>query len=346
MSGNVSKYWFVSLENLLRDGGVQLRRADSPILESDRLMERGSPFTISLESFHVAKKLDRKTGGNDLLVRSWTVDGSEPPVEIVHFFRKNVGENFIGENLAVEHMFADQSYNNETLEIALQILEVDGHSNIERDIKAVAQFLGAVFPTILPFTSIASGLYASFKDIFKNHHDLAFSASLELHGEATYRPNQGYIPFRCGAYIFFENDVDGSMYKLRNLKVEPIVINQSSTALDYMVVKVIPKFINSLNSEDLLANQRLAASLFQANAQREFVIPEAILKKMEQKVASFKLLQDIIRKAKYLEDLAEYYKLRKLQEAAVDPGSIKKHLDQEERLQSIATELKKNLEGS
>ncbi|MGJ3244641.1 MAG: hypothetical protein ACFE0I_01000 [Elainellaceae cyanobacterium] len=293
----------------------------------------------------MVKKLDRKTGGNDLLVRSWTMYGSEPPVEIVHFFKKNVGENFIGENLAVEHMFADQSYHNETLEIHLQILEVDGHSNIERDIKAVAQFLGAVFPTILPFTSIASGLYASLNDIFKNQHDLAFSASLELHSEATYQPNHGYIPLRCGAYIFFENDVDGSMYKLRDLKVEPIVINQSSTALDYMVIKIIPRFINSLNSEDLLANQRLAASLFQENVQREFVMPDAILKKVEHKVASFKLLQDIIRKAKYLEDLAEYYKLRKLQQTESDSISIKKHLDQEERLQSIAAELKRNLEG-
>ncbi|MEB3211638.1 MAG: hypothetical protein VKL39_09785, partial [Leptolyngbyaceae bacterium] len=109
--------WFVSLENLLEDRGAPLRPAHSPRLETDQLIQDYQEFTISLESFCVSEQLDKKVDGNDLLVRTWTTYGQEPPIEIVHFFEKNVPLGAVKDNLAVEHMFASESYSGQPIEL-------------------------------------------------------------------------------------------------------------------------------------------------------------------------------------------------------------------------------------
>ncbi len=343
MTSGVSKYWFVPLDHLLQDGGAHLRQADLPITDMEQQIQRGSPFTISLETFHITKKLDRKAGGNDLLVRSWTTYGDNPPVEIVHFFKKNVGENFVGENLAVEHMFAAQSYGDETVSINLEILDVDGNVSIEQELKTVASFLGAVFPAILPFTSIATSLYTNLNSLFKNPNDLAFLGVLNLYSGNSHRLDAPTIPFRCGAYLILEDEIEGSMYKLRDFRLEPAVANQNSTVLDYVVIKIVPKIINSLNTEDLLINQRLASSLLQEREQPELLLPKSIHKRAQTVFDSIKTLQRISQKAKLFDELAEYHKLRTIQAAEADLHEhLKNQLDREERLQQIASNLRRH----
>jgi hypothetical protein len=345
MTSSTSQCWFVPLDHLLQQGGAFLRRADAPLATTDQPIQSGSPFTISLETFHISKKLDRRVGGNDLLVRSWTAYGDQPPVEIVHFFRKNVGENFIGENLAVEHMFAAQSYSDTTIRINVEILEVDGDSSIERELKIAASFLGAVFPAVLPFTSIATSLYENLKGLFDNPHDLAFSGSLELNSSNGRDLELGQIPFRSGAYILLGDAIEGNLYKLRDFRLEPAVANQSSTALDYVVIKIVPKVINSLNPDDLLTNQNLATALLQEHEVPELLLPKPILKRAETAYNSIKVLQNITQKAKLLDELAEYHKLRTIQSAESNSQeSLKVRLDREERLKKIAANLRQYFE--
>lgn len=336
MLNRTSKTWFVSLEHLLQDGGAPLRRADSPILDTDQCVQPYSPLTISLESFCVFQQLDRKINGNDLLVRSWTSFGNEPPVEIIHFFEKNVAKGEPKDNLAVEHMFVSDSYMHQTIEIDLQILDVDGTDGLVQDIQTVAHLLGAVFPAVLPFTSVASSLYSNLKRVFKNPHDLAFSGSLKLYDKQLSRQSKQLIPLRCGAYILFNQEVQGQDYKLRELKLEARHHDSGFVFNDYMVIKVVPKVINSLNSEDLLANQRLASSLLK-NDEDSFDIPSNILSKTRAVADSFTLLSHAAKKARLIDQLTEYQKLRRLKGIETNKQvSRKEELDQEERLMHLA----------
>jgi hypothetical protein len=344
MSTLTSKTWFVSLENLLQDNGAPLRPAHSEILDTDQCIAPYSPLTISLESFCIFKQLDRKINGNDLLVRSWTTYGQEPPVEIVHFFEKNMDLGIPKDNLAVEHMFTSKSYGNQSIELDVQILEVDGHSSIAQDIKAVAHLLGAVFPAILPFTSLASTLYSNLKHVFANPHDVAFSRSFKLYDEALGKQSKHLVPLRCGAYILFDQDVEGDRYKLQELKLEPIDDRVSSVSHDYIVIKIIPQIVNSLNSEVLLANQTLATSLLK-NQGSTFELPPSIQAKYEAFASSFSLLKSTARHAQLVDYLLEYKKLKRLRSlreanALIDAIPPRETLNQDERLMYLTQHIR------
>ena len=336
MLNRASKTWFVSLEHLLQEGGAPLRRADSLILDTDQCVQPYSPLTISLESFCIFKQLDRRTHGNDLLVRSWTTFGEEPPVEIIHFFEKNVNKGEPKDNLAVEHMFVSDSYMHQNIEIDLQILDVDGTDSLVQDIQSVAHLLGAVFPAVLPFTSVASSLYSNLKRVFRNPHDLAFSGSIKLYDKQLSQQSKQLIPLRCGAYILFNQEVQGQKYKLRELKLEAVHHDSGFIFDDYMVFKVVPKVINSLNSEDLLANQRLAASLLKKD-DTSFDVPSNILGKNSALIDPFTLLSRAAKKARLIDHLTEYRKLKRLQRVKSNlQVSRKEELAQEERLMHLA----------
>ena len=53
---------------------------------------------------------ENNSSGNDILVRSWVKYGSEPSAERIHFFHKDVPDEFIGENLPAEHIFFKQDH--------------------------------------------------------------------------------------------------------------------------------------------------------------------------------------------------------------------------------------------
>ncbi len=339
-----SKTWFVSLEHLLQDNGAPLRPANAKILSTDQCIVPYSPFTVSLESFCIVRQLDRKTSGNDLLVRSWTTYGHDPPVEIAHFFQKNVKLGEPKDNLAVEHMFTSKSYGNQSIDLDVQILEVDGHSSIAQDLKAVAHVLGAVFPPILPFTSLASTLHSNLKHLFENPHDVAFSGSCKLYDEAVSRRSTHLIPLRCGAYVLFNQEVEGDRYKLRELKLEPVDTNAVSVSDDYVVIKIIPKIVNSLNSEDLLANQALAASLLK-NHEQAFERPTTIQAKQAALATSFSLLKNTAKKSQFVDYLLEYKRLKRLRKIREDiisanPLATEERLNQDERLMYLAQQIK------
>lgn len=330
------KHWFVPLRDLLKATGATLQPADSMQIHDSQWVESGSPFTISLESFCVAESFD-SSSHNDLLVRSWTQYGDDPPVEIVHCFEREIEPGKAVENLAIEHMFATQHYDDEkTLTLYIQILEVDGDRHLGDEIITVAHLLGAVFPTILPLTSAASGLYKSLKHLFSKKEKTVsvFEGSLQLYSNRSSAREFGPVPFRCGAYVLFNHDVEGSRYRLRDLKVDSPDLPQT-----YGVIKIIPKVVNSYNSEDLLVNQRLATGLLTTDPDDEFAVPLPI-QKLRRHMESLSYIRGEIQKAKLLDELNEYRTLRRLQTLTPDASdSPKDRLERAERLQAIKSHL-------
>ncbi len=301
-----SKYWFVPLDEIQNDEGAKLRPARSKILESDRIVKEGEAFTISLESFYVKKNYETDGSGNDLLVRSWVKYGNEPTAERIHFFQKDVPDQFIGENLPAEHILSKQDHSDDNrLFITLEITEIDkglkSKSSIHDKISTISGTFGAVFSAILPFTEVGSDL-VDLLDKLRNgraKNISVFQSSLDLYGEASYES-----PLRYGAYIFFNQEVQAVMYKLLDLKLKPVSdqLRGQNPLHDYAIIKIVPGIINSGDSSELLINQQIASVLSQLDENE---------KKDESKLREhFKFLQDTIKSANKMQDLEYFYNLR------------------------------------
>lgn len=72
-------------------------------------------------------------------------------------------------------------------------------------------------------------------------------------------------------HTFFHEEVEGVMYRLRELKLELFPNQNKQPIHDYVVVKIVPNFIKSGNKDDLLANQQLAAVLSQLDEAEKMI---------------------------------------------------------------------------
>ncbi|MGJ3250908.1 MAG: hypothetical protein ACFE0J_07225 [Elainellaceae cyanobacterium] len=334
---NKSRYWFVPRKELFAPRGIDnyegvaLRGADSPIDHNlDQIVENGNSFTILLKSFYVTEKRDE--GDNDLLVRSWTKYGSDPPVEVAHFFRKNVPvPYFCKHDVIAEHVFTLQEHLDENLVwVKLQILEIDGkrvktlEQIVEDSLPDIVDTVGAVFPKALPFmssiTDQAFELFSSLKELVKNKDDVIFEKSLDFCSI-----DSGETPFRYGVYIFLEDEIEGDRYKLREYRLEPSSSAKESQIPEYVVIEVVPEVTNPFKGDDVLINQYLATGLS---------APDDESQNPSQRDKRFQYLQRLIKKARQFDDLLEYLELKRIQNSNT---SLTEH--QEQRLQQLLIEL-------
>jgi len=331
-----SRYWFVPRKELFvprgmdNYKGVALRGADSPLDHNlDQIVESGNSFTILLKSFYVIEKRDK--GDNDLLVRSWTKYGSDPPVEVAHFFRKNVPvPYFCKHDVIAEHIFTLQEHLDENLVwVKLQILEIDGRrvkaleQIVEDSLPGIVDTVGAVFPRALPFmssiTDQAFELFSSLKELVKNKDDVIFEKSLDFCSI-----DSGETPFRYGVYIFLEDEIEGDRYKLREYRLEPSGHTKDLQIPEYMVIEVVPEIINPFKGDDVLINQYLATGLS---------VPDDESQNPSQRDKRFQYLQRLIKKARQFDDVLEYLELKRIQNSDTP---LNEH--QEQRLQNLLIE--------
>ena len=375
---SLSQQWFVPLSQLRQVGGAELMPWESVHSSSipggghdnvqapspDLWIEPGSPVTLSLESFCINEALDRRSG-NDLLVRSWTIYGDAPPVEMIHCFERNATVGKVIDNLAIEHMFAVEAFNpSPALTVYLQILEVDGHDSLEDELLNVAQALGRVFPTLLPFTTVSIPLYKQLKSMFAKQERTveAFAGRFQLSGWVEHgatdpaRPEASGIQagasgLRAGAYVMCREPVEGQAYRLQDLKLVPAQ-EDGPNPPSYAVIKVVPQLVQSYNPADLLVNQKLAAALLNPTHADELQEP-AIIQSLKQKVKALPYLQAAAQKAMLLDDLQEYRDLMQLQKAETntlgghppgthDPEFQRDRLLRLERIRLLKTRLAQN----
>lgn len=325
-----SKYWFVPLAEIQRDEGAELRPARSKVLEGDRLVEEGEAFTVSLESFYVRENHENNRGSNDILVRSWVKYGSEPTAERIHFFQKDIPDEFVGENLPAEHILSKQDHlENNRLHLTLEITEIDKGLKTTQStgetISNISGTFGAVFPAILPFVGAASNLIELLNNISEkaDKNTQVFRCSLDL-----YAQNSFETPLRYGAYVFFNEEVQAVMYKLHDLKLKPTSeqLKGKNPLHDYVVVKIVPGIIHSGNSSELLVNQQIASVLSQLDDREK--------NDASQRQKHFKFLQETIESANNMREL-DYFrrlKLRKKIGEELTDSQLKRYQEIAEKL--------------
>lgn len=323
-----SNVWFVPLSELRNQRGTILRPVNESPTSSDEVIQGGNPFSIFLESFSIFGRYDPGTDNNDLLVRSWVKYGSEPTTERVHYFEKDVPPGAVRENFQANQVFMCREHDaTNRLWLRLAITEIDkglgADATISDDIDLIAQGFGAVFPVVLPFYTIASRLLKNLQGLLTStpENKQVLNVALDLHTN----PRTSFTLLRCGAYIFFNEAIDGRMYKLLNLRVEPAT-TQNTPRFDYVVITVVPVLVNTgIAIEDGLVEQQIATVLSQLDERQQDLAKE------KQNHQAY--LRETIQNAQRFQDLLYYY-----EKSRIDPSELTAY--QKEQLKRIRRELR------
>ena len=304
--------WFVpwkelsNLDNIKSPDSGRLRKVDSELSEADSFLEAGSPFTISLESFSVQDSHD-DSGTNDLLVRTLVRYGDEPKAETINFFGTGVAAGSFMENLEYEHMFSRRDFSeSDRVWIALEIVEVDKgleQESIASGLSKMRSKFGAIFPALIPFATVAGVAMETMKGLQKlrlsaSQNKQILSSQLDLYAKEV---SGGDAPLRCGAYIFFNEEIQGVQYRLGSgfkLKRTALKDKNAPISHDYAVVKITPGFIDSgKDPDEILKSQELAKVLSQEGAEAS----------EDQRSAHFDFLAQLIESANKIRDV-DYYR--------------------------------------
>ena len=332
--------WFVpwhelsSLDDVSKPDYGKLRKVDSELSENDKFLDSGNPFTISLESFSVQAARD-KTGTNDLLVRSFVRYGDEPKTETINFFGTGIEAGAFRDNLEYEHIFSRRDFSkSDRVWLSLEILEVDKgleSASIGDGLSKMRGKFGAIFPALIPFATVAGVAMDALSGLQKlresaSQNEKVLSSEIDLYAQAV---SGGDAPLRCGAYIFFNEEVQGVQYLLGSgFKLKRAAIKDKNVPIhhDYVVVKIAPGFIDSgKDPEEILKNQTLAKVLSQEDAGAD----------ESQRSAHFEFLAELIENANKLKDI-DYY--REMTTAAKSFGQ-QPTPEQQNRLVKIKTAL-------
>lgn len=261
-------HWFVPLNELDATAGAPLRPADLKPAAAEQLADQGDSLLITMESLLIVKKYDSKSD-NDLLVRSRVKYGNERMVEAINFFENDVPAGAVRNNLLCEYIYARKQYSKlDRIHLEVEVMELPGDISLNKDISkglsVIKSAFGAVLSSFLPFGGVAFDVMKKVNTVRSDKRRI-FSSALDLYGEG----GEGEARLRYGAYIFFQEPVDGRNYRLQNLQVIPHT-SEESVPYDYIVVKVVPNPIRVGSNEELaLNNQKLGAVLGTADGQMD-----------------------------------------------------------------------------
>ncbi|MEM9804597.1 MAG: hypothetical protein AAF959_04905 [Cyanobacteria bacterium P01_D01_bin.56] len=256
-----SRHWFVPLAQL--DTLAALTPANVLPTEADRVAQRGDALLVTLESVLIVKKHD-KGSNNDLLVRSRLKYGNNDIVEAINFFANDVPPGEVQTNLLCEHIYTHKRYSKQNrIHLELEVMELPGdislNKNVGRGLNTIKNAFGLVLSSLLPFGGVAFSAMERLNNVRSDSRRIFLSA-LDLYGEG----GEGEARLRYGAYVFFQEPVDGSQYALHQLQVKHAAPDAASKPIpyDYLVVKIVPNSIRVGSDEELvLQNQELAATL-------------------------------------------------------------------------------------
>jgi len=233
-----------------------------------RPIEPVEAFTVSLVSCRIAEDLDGFwRGGNDILIASKSAIGSDPQVERVHFYGKDIppGE-MITDLFANNVLIVDEYSGRERLWLEINIVEVDTDDG-ERlatitALQSLVERTGAAFPVLAPyaypFSRVISAVNKIFSKLERDQDVIRVPFSLYPSTQLT----RGRAPLQAGVYVIFPEPQYGNALKMDDSGLLWTTEDRQAD-VTYATFAVVPG--QSLSSESL-CSQKLATLLTQIRA--------------------------------------------------------------------------------
>lgn len=241
------------------------------LYKDSRPIEAVEPFTISLVSCRIAEDLDGfLRGGNDILIASKSAIGSNPPVERIHFYGKDIPAGEMISNLFANNVLIVDEYTaKERLWLEINIIEVDTDDG-ERmatitALQSLVKRTGAAFPVLAPyaypFSRVISAINKIFSKLERNQEVIRVPFSLFPSGQIT----RGRAPLQVGVYVVFPEPQYGNAFKMDDSGVLWTTEDRQAD-VTYASFAVVPG--RSVSTE-YLRNQKLATLLTQIRADND-----------------------------------------------------------------------------
>jgi hypothetical protein len=220
------------------------------------------PFTVSLKTVMVADDLDGwPRGDNDLLLTTSSSLGEAPKVQRVHYYADEIKARTVLKNFYAETMFLCDDYSGtDRLWLELKVVEVDTDTGERKTLtnafSKLAAGLGAVFPVVMPYAALASGVAGAVKTLIDalEKNVSAIECAIALYPPD--RPDAG-MPLQTGTYAVFSQEVDGTEYQfepgltLRRVDGKDVSVAYAIFTIE-AVKSVSPKWIISQKVATLL----------------------------------------------------------------------------------------------
>lgn len=176
------------------------------------------PFTVSLKTVMVADDLDGwPRGDNDLLLTTSSSLGEAPRVQRVHYFDREIKPKTVLKNFYAETMFVCEDYSGtDRLWLELKVIEVDTDMGERKALigafNKLAATAGAVFPAVMPYAGLASGLATAVEKLISAIEKNVSALECPIALYPPDRPDAG-MPLQTGTYVVFSQEVDGTQYQ-------------------------------------------------------------------------------------------------------------------------------------
>ncbi len=329
--------WFVPLSELDNPQGARLQRAFSPLSPTDRLVEEGGSFTITLETFLVRGNYDENRNGNDLLVESRVKYGNEPITEAINFFGIDIKEGSLQENLEFEHIFGKENHSIKN-RVWLEVSATEIDKGLQDNASALAGLqqmkanFGAVFSALIPFSGVVGNAVLGLAHLaeLQQQNQVIFKSQVDFYSLFP----DGEAKLRCGAYVLFNQPVEAVKYQLRGLHLEYFAIadKEQPTQDDYVVIKIVPAIVASGDDQELRKNQQLATILNHAQSDEDNAM------RMAQRDAMKSFVGDALK----FQDLQSFIDLKEMKDLGVSLSQqqMERFLDLNKRLREVINALK------
>jgi hypothetical protein len=250
--GEKDTLWFLPFESQDRT----LRSASSIVGDGTEL-QSGNAFTVSLETVRVVNHERTRPIWEQILL------GAKPAIDRVHYYRHQLNPD---QPLLVQNLLADaicvcddyQPPDRLYLELKVVVLHM---SALQDDTTAAAiqtllNTAGAVFPVMMPYAALGTGLVAALGKLWdRTHPQESWSLSRPINLWPPKTPRAKTL--RAGQYVVFSEEIAGAGCQLAD---NGVLLGKVPDDVSYAVFRVDP---SKWPMAEFVTSQRVATLLTQ-----------------------------------------------------------------------------------
>lgn len=223
-----TNWWFAPVK--IGDGKELLPNA-TKYSDRESKIENASALSVYLRGVYVNKSLDKNwkrkpTGTNDLLILTNFQVGTQPIVQVFHYYKeKQKTKEFVG-NFFNTRICSFEDFKDKHLTLQIRVYDVDRYDNLKNFLAMITQGVNEnaaqitqAFPAIasyIPFASAATSMINLIDEL--NRDDLIMESQPNLRLEIT-NPREGSNLLQSGHWICFDEPQEKGVKLDSNLRI-------------------------------------------------------------------------------------------------------------------------------
>lgn len=208
-----TEWWFAPVKV---GDGIELLSGATKYSDDESKIGNASPLSMYLRGAYVNKSLDKNwkresTGTNDLLILTNFQVGTQPTVQVFHYYKEKQKTNEYVGNFFNTRICSFEDFKDKHITLQIKVYDVDRHDRLKNFLGMITQNvndnaaqLTQAFPAIasyIPFASAATSMIKLIDEL--DSDDLIMESQPNLRLEIT-NPQEGSNLLQSGHWICFD----------------------------------------------------------------------------------------------------------------------------------------------